>query len=136
MLRSLMEKPDDEWASKIEWRVVVTWNLTLRQIVIREQSGFGHSWMPICRACISERAKRLDVPATQQPPSCNFIRYRMTRQLPDAPTRGPSECARDRARFSPAQLLTVSRGAPFMSFSAEAGERITSGDFAEARSLR
>jgi len=23
------------------------------------------------------------VPATQQPPSCNFIRYRMTRQLPD-----------------------------------------------------
>ena len=27
-------------------------------------------------ACISERAKRLDVPATPQPPSCNFIRYR------------------------------------------------------------
>jgi len=25
-----------------------------------------------------------DVPATPQPPSCNFIRYRMTRQLPDA----------------------------------------------------
>jgi len=30
-------------------------------------------------------AKSRDVPATPQPPSCNFIRYRMTRQLPDAP---------------------------------------------------
>ena len=30
-------------------------------------------------------AKSRDMPATPQPPSCNFIRYRMTRQLPDAP---------------------------------------------------
>jgi AcrR family transcriptional regulator len=34
-------------------------------------------------ACISERAKRFDVPATPQPPSCNFTRYRMTCQPVD-----------------------------------------------------
>jgi hypothetical protein len=34
-------------------------------------------------------AKSLNVPATPQPPSCNFIRYRTTRQLPDALTNNP-----------------------------------------------
>jgi hypothetical protein len=35
------------------------------------------------------RAKAPAVPAMPQPPSYNFIRYRMTRQQPDAPSTNP-----------------------------------------------
>ena len=41
-----------------------------------------------CLASLSGRS-RAKAPAMPQPPSYNFIRYRMTRQQPDAPNTNP-----------------------------------------------
>jgi hypothetical protein len=56
-----------------------------REIVLRSRSSTYICWSAYCLASPSDRppAKSRDVPATPQPPSCNFIRYRMTRRPVD-----------------------------------------------------